>query len=597
MPPSSFVAMVTGNPVLRGVGSLWFAAVLLMLFLVAMACATVCESLHTRERAMVLFYTSWWFKTILVLIAANVLASMVVRYPFSRRQIGFLLTHTGILVTLGGALVTDRFGVGGQIGLFEGESVDAFNAGTDVLVVANRRDQARASVDLAAQAFSGPHAMDRPDAPVLTLDELRIEVERFLPDGEWAKRVLDDNPSIQPAIEVSLSASGVDDPAWLFAGKTEAFGAAQAIFRPALSEAELARFLSESSEDWPGSSGLVKVEYGGSTYEIPLEEGLEKASPLGDSGATIRVLRYMPHTSVGSDNQVINRSDQPVNPAIETEIVGSGGTEKRLVFANFPDFRSKQGESKVEGVKLTFVAPSDAILRSPVEVVSSPADELYVRFDPDGDAPQVHRLEIGVPLESPWPGMRFTVLRRFEHARVEWTVVPVQSTRKERKPALLLKLSTPQHTNRMWVLKYAPRPVTVNGVPYELVYANKQVSLGFALTLDRFRLRSYPGSVTPRSFESYVTITDSTARLTLSRVISMNHPVEYGGYALFQSSYQPGAQRTASILSVSRDPGQPVAFAGYIVMLLGMVVVLGMRVSDRGNAKPSHVEAPPNPST
>ena len=174
MPPSSFVAMVTGNPVLRGVGSLWFAAVLLMLFLVAMACATVCESLHTRERAMVLFYTSWWFKTILVLIAANVLASMVVRYPFSRRQIGFLLTHTGILVTLGGALVTDRFGVGGQIGLFEGESVDAFNAGTDVLVVANRRDQARASVDLAAQAFSGPHAMDRPDAPVLTLDELRF---------------------------------------------------------------------------------------------------------------------------------------------------------------------------------------------------------------------------------------------------------------------------------------------------------------------------------------------------------------------------------------------------------------------------------------
>ena len=586
MPPSSPVAMVTGNPVLRGVGSLWFAAVLLMLFLVAMACATVCESIHTAERAVAIFYTSWWFKTILTLIAANVLASMVVRYPFSKRQIGFLLTHTGILVTLGGALVTDRFGVGGQIGLFEGESVEAFNARIDALTVANRRDPARASVDLTARTFSGFRAVDQPDAPPLTLDELRIEVERFLPDGEWAKRVLDDNRNIQPAVEVSLSASGVDDPAWLFAGKTETFGAAQAIFRLALSKAELVRLLSESSEDRSGSSGLVKVEYGGSTYEIPLEEGLEKAVPLGDSGATIRVLRYMPHANVGSDNQVVNISDQPLNPAIEAEIVGPAGTEKRLAFANFPDFQSMHDKPQVEGFKLTFIAPSEAVSRVPVEVIADPKSELYVRFDHEGDTPQVHKLEIGIPVQSPWPDKQFAVLRRFEHARLEWTIKAVKPMRKERKPALLLNLSTTEHTNRMWVQKYAPRPVTVNDVPYELVYGNKQVSLGFALTLDRFRVSSYPGSMKPRSFESHVTLTDSTTGRTLSRVISMNHPVEYGGYALFQSSYQQGAQRTASFLSVSRDPGQPVAFAGYIVMLLGMVVVLGMRVSDRRNAKP-----------
>lgn len=582
---SSHVAMVSGNPVLRGVGSLWFAAVLLMLFLVAMACATVCESMHTTEQALVLFYTSWWFKTILALIAANVLASMVVRYPFSKRQIGFLLTHTGILMTLGGALVTDQLGVDGQIGLFEGESVVAFNTHIDALTVANRRDQTQASVDLTTRTFSEFRAVDQPDAPELILDELRIEVERFLPDGEWVKRAMDDNPNIQPAVEVSLSSSGADDPVWLFAGKTEKFGAAQAIFRLALSKAELVRLLSESSEDWSGSSGLVKVEYGGSTYEIPLEEGLEKAMPLGDSGATIRVLRYMPHANVESDNQVVNISDQPLNPAIEAEIVGPASTEKRLAFANFPDFQSKHGKSQVEGLELTFVAPSEAMLRFPVEVISSPTNELYVRFDHEGNTPQVHKLEIGIPVQSPWPGVQFAVLRRFEHARPEWTVVPVQSARKERKPALLLKLRTPEHTEWMWVRKYAPRPVTVNGVPYELVYGNKRVSLGFALTLDRFRLSFYPGGMKPRSFESHVTITDSTTGRTLSRVISMNHPVEYGGYALFQSSYQQGAQRTASFLSVSRDPGQPVAFAGYIVMLLGMVIVLGTRASDRRNVK------------
>ena len=60
-----------------------------------------------------------------------------------------------------------------------------------------------------------------------------------------------------------------------------------------------------------------------------------------------------------------------------------------------------------------------------------------------------------------------------------------------------------------------------------------------------------------------------------SRVTSMNHPAQYGGFTIFQSSYSQEGGRTMSVLSVSRDPGQPIVFAGYIMMILGMVVVLG----------------------
>ena len=56
------------RPWLRPVGSLWFAGVLLMLWLVAMACATVFESMYGTERALDAIYLSWWFQLILVAI-------------------------------------------------------------------------------------------------------------------------------------------------------------------------------------------------------------------------------------------------------------------------------------------------------------------------------------------------------------------------------------------------------------------------------------------------------------------------------------------------------------------------------------------------
>jgi len=62
----------------------------------------------------------------------------------------------------------------------------------------------------------------------------------------------------------------------------------------------------------------------------------------------------------------------------------------------------------------------------------------------------------------------------------------------------------------------------------------------------------------------------------------MNHPAKHGGYTLYQSRYsqQEGGQ-AISFLSVARDPGQPIVFAGYIALMTGMLVVLGTRIAER----------------
>ena len=569
----------------RAAGSLRFAAILLMIWLVGMACATVYESTHSAGQALAVFYTSWWFKTILALIGVNVLASVIVRYPFSKRQIGFVLTHAGILVTLGGAAVTDRYAVNGQVGFFEGETVEAFtDRGVSMLTVANRRDQQQTeSVDLAARAFAGFREVKRPDAPVLKLGDLSVEVERFLPDSKRARLVVDDDPHRRPAVEVSLSSSGEDNPVWLFADQPAHVNSLEASFTVARSVEELRILLAPALEPEPAASGMVKIEFAGSSYDIPLQDCLNRAVPVGDTGTTVRVLRYLPHAVV-EGKQLVNKSNRPENPAIVAEIAGPSGVEQRKAFAKFPAFQSMHGKPQLEGLKLTFVAPQEESLTAPVEVLGGPADELYVRFRPADAEPVLHELDVGAPVESPWPGMKFAVLRRFEHARLDWTIEPVDPVRKERNPALLLKLSTENDTRKKWVQKFASLPMTLDGVTYELTYGSKRIPLGFTLTLDRFHLGRYPGSMRPRSFESHVTIADPNTGDTHQCMVSMNRPVEYGGYSLYQSSYKQLGDRSASFLSVARDPGLPVVLTGYIVTLRGMVVVLGLRMAERKKA-------------
>jgi cytochrome c-type biogenesis protein CcsB len=107
-------------------------------------------------------------------------------------------------------------------------------------------------------------------------------------------------------------------------------------------------------------------------------------------------------------------------------------------------------------------------------------------------------------------------------------------------------------------------------------------TLPFTVKLVDFQIDYYPGTMRPAMFRSLVEITDKQTGQTTPGRIWMNNPLTVRGYTLFQSSYQqpdgPGG-REASIFSVARDPGQPIAFLGYALVTLGMCLVLATRVT------------------
>lgn len=96
-------------------------------------------------------------------------------------------------------------------------------------------------------------------------------------------------------------------------------------------------------------------------------------------------------------------------------------------------------------------------------------------------------------------------------------------------------------------------------------------SLPFSVRLNDFHMDFYPGSGSPSSYESHVTVTaDGESR---DACISMNNVLDVQGYRFFQASFSPDGQ--GSVLSVNHDAaGRRVTYTGYVLLFLGLWAAL-----------------------
>jgi cytochrome c-type biogenesis protein CcsB len=121
------------------------------------------------------------------------------------------------------------------------------------------------------------------------------------------------------------------------------------------------------------------------------------------------------------------------------------------------------------------------------------------------------------------------------------------------------------------------RPASPEGEPPVVA------TLPFAVRLEAFEVDYYQGTRRPAQFRSRVVVKDVSGRETPA-VIEMNRELAHGGYKFFQSSYRETPERDQTILSVSKDPGEPIVFLGYYGLVAGMILVLVTRVRERRRA-------------
>jgi cytochrome c-type biogenesis protein CcsB len=115
-----------------------------------------------------------------------------------------------------------------------------------------------------------------------------------------------------------------------------------------------------------------------------------------------------------------------------------------------------------------------------------------------------------------------------------------------------------------------PVTTTIEDAQFTLSYGSKVIEIPFSIMLRDFQLERYPGSMSPSSFASEVTVLDPAKNIEKPYRIFMNNILNYGGFRFFQSSYDKDEKGT--ILSVNHDKwGTIVTYIGYIFLAAGLL--------------------------
>ncbi len=118
-PVDRLARMVDG--MYRFLASLKLAVLSISSLAATLAYATFFESWYGAGAAQQYIYRSTGFAVLLAFLGINILCAALIRYPWKKRQTGFVVTHAGLLILLAGSYYSVRTADEGQVGMLEGD--------------------------------------------------------------------------------------------------------------------------------------------------------------------------------------------------------------------------------------------------------------------------------------------------------------------------------------------------------------------------------------------------------------------------------------------------------------------------------------------
>ena len=181
-------------------------------------------------------------------------------------------------------------------------------------------------------------------------------------------------------------------------------------------------------------------------------------------------------------------------------------------------------------------------------------------------------------------GVMFVFKNAYNNAKLDYVSTSLKST--SMLPQMIeLKISSAKDSKLVRLFGRSGevgerKNLNINGMNISLQYGAKVIPLPFKIKLDKFKLDRYPGSMSPSSYSSWITVIDKEKKKNFKYHIYMNHVLDYRGYRFFQSSFD--ADEKGSILSVNHDPGTLPTYIGYLMLAIGF---LWSFLSNKGRVK------------
>lgn len=561
---------------LQLLGSLAIAVPLLIAIAVVLAWGTIYETRFGTASVQRFIYHAWWFQALLAFLAVNLTVSALRRYPWARRHVPFLLAHVGIILILVGGIVGGRFGIEGQLIIPEGGTERVLVLPGNVLVVTEPNPGVPHVFPTRFETTAWvhePHALFRVPLKDRTLD---LVVDRYYPNAEAHEVVTGDGDAENPAVRLAIGRDDEQEEQWLLARDPDRFGVrwqeAHIFFLAPATEEELSPWLATMPLD-SSDRGTLMIDLPDHQIrrELPVPQEFDRPVTLEGTPYTVTFKQYFPDFAI-TEEGVTSQSDQPNNPAVAVTLAGPEGTDARLVFALHPEFDALHAQAHSIHAHLTYRhAAAQRLPPNAVAVIRHPAGGLVAVMTGGRGQQEVGWLPVGIPAIHPWlEGIWFSVAEELPRARM--TRHYVNRNDEVKAEALHVVAREGTQTAGGWIPQGGSVTLALGREPVIVGYRPAQRELPVTVKLLDFRKTEYPGTQMASGFESDVELTDAARGVTLTRTIRMNTPLKYRGYTFFQSSYIAGPTET-TVLSVRNDPGTPLVYAGFLVVIAGVVTL------------------------
>ncbi len=552
------------NKVFKFLASIKLAVILFVFFVVILASATYYESAYDTPTAQHLVYKSPLFAVFLAIFFVNIFCSTAIRYPWSKKQVGFVFTHLGILTLLAAAAFTMVAGVDGSMIIQEGQTSKRIMLNDPVFFVGRPSQRLE---EVPAEFRWTPPSESRPQRVVLG-EGVTAEVVEYL---HHARRNTYYKEAAQgvPAVEMRIFNERVDQDQWLTAGKGDVqLGPARIRLLRANNEEHLKTLIQAGSSE----RGELQLLVAGEPLQVNVSE-LSPGKPLQVGDFTVTMRRYLPH-AVAVKKQLISQSDLPINPCLDLRLADKQGNyQDWLLFARLPELNTRT-ESKGRALPAKVLYAFDAAGQDHVlSLIVDPAGKLWGKVDAKAATP----VQLGKPQATGWMNLQFEVSKFLPKAVEvrEFVSVEVEKGAEQNAPppAIRLRLLGTKEAEPRWLERGDVVQVHADsGAELIIGYAYKSIELDFPLRLKDFQMDMDPGTNSPAAFKSEVEVEGQ------SYLIQMNEPLVKGGYKFFQSSYSevPG-QPTYSIFTVAKDPGIALKYLGSIMVVMGIAIMFVTR--------------------
>jgi len=167
---------------------------------------------------------------------------------------------------------------------------------------------------------------------------------------------------------------------------------------------------------------------------------------------------------------------------------------------------------------------------------------------------------------SPENTFRVEILRYVPDFAVDTATREVTSRSSEpNNPAVLVAVNGPEYQNHRWVFARFPDfTMHEDGTagrpsPLRLIYQYEKPGSSPRIS----------GSI--KNYKSTVSLVDNGS-LVGERTLAVNRPLKFRGYTFYQTGYNPD-DLTWTSLEVVRDPGVPLVYSGFVLLIGGLFVV------------------------